>query len=150
MSSTAFDLGQALALVLAALDILYTWWRTRDQDVESRFRAGSERMDRIDQRLASVEQALRGTATKDDMHGLRLGLAALEGDLREIRAMSAASAKHGERQDIVLTISTGPEMTDFHAFNTRHRRLPSSASWRRSRPVPPKCRSWTNGYCLWR
>lgn len=100
------DLLPAFTLVLAALNIvniLYTWWRTRDQNVESRFRAGSERMDRIDQRLASVEQALRGTATKDDMHGLRLGLASLEGELREIRAISAASAKHGERQDIVLT-----------------------------------------------
>lgn len=101
-----FDLGPALVFVLAALNIInifYTWWRTRDQNVESRFKAGSERMDRIDQRLASVEQTLRGTATKDDMHSLRLGLSSLEGELREIRAISAASAKHGERQDAVLT-----------------------------------------------
>lgn len=106
MTQPAFDLGPALAITLAALNIvniLYTWWRTRDQNVEARFRTGSERMDRIDQRLASVEQTLRGTATTDDMHGLQLGLAALQGELREIRAISAASAKHGERQDIVLT-----------------------------------------------
>lgn len=103
---TGFDLGPALALVLAALNILnilYTWWRTRDQNVETRFKAGSERMDRIDQRLASVEQTLRGTASKEDMTGLRLGMATLEGELREIRAIAAASAKHGERQDAVLT-----------------------------------------------
>ena len=106
MTPPVFDLGPMLALTLAALNIvniLYTWWRTRDQNVESRFRAGSERMDRIDQRLASVEQTLRGTATKEDMHGVRLGLAALEGELREIRAMHVASADHGKRQDIVLT-----------------------------------------------
>lgn len=101
-----FDLGPMLALVLAALNILnilYTWWRTRDQNVESRFRAGSERMDRIDNRLASVEQTLRATATKEDMHNVQLGLATLGGELREIRAMQAASAAHGKRQDIVLT-----------------------------------------------
>lgn len=102
----AFDLGPALALVLAALNIvniLYTWWRTRDQNVETRFRAGSERMDRIDARLASVEQTLCGAATKDDMHDLRLGLAALEGELREIRALQAAAAETSKRQDVVLT-----------------------------------------------
>lgn len=102
----AFDLGPTLALTLAALNIvniLYTWWRTRDQNVEARFRTGSERMDRIDNRLASVEQTLRGAATKEDMHQVQLGLATLGGELREIRAMQAASAEHGKRQDIVLT-----------------------------------------------
>ncbi len=100
------DLGPLLALVLAALNIvniIYTWWRTRDQNVETRFRAGSERMDRLDHRLGSVEQTLRGAATKDDMHSLRLGLASLEGELREIRAMQAAAAETSKRQDIVLT-----------------------------------------------
>lgn len=103
---TGFALGPALAIILAALNILnilYTWWRTRDQNVETRFKAGSERMDRLDQRLASVEQTLRGMASKEDMTELRLGLASLEGELREIRAVFAASAKHGERQDVVLT-----------------------------------------------
>ncbi len=104
--AAAFDLGPALALTLAALNIvniIYTWWRTRDQNVESRFRAGSDRMDRIDNRLASVETTLRGAATKEDMHQVQLGLSALSGELREIRAMHAASAEHGKRQDIVLT-----------------------------------------------
>ena len=101
-----FDLGPMLALVLAALNILnilYTWWRTRDQNVESRFRAGSDRMDRLDQRLASVEQTLRAQPTKEDMHDLRLGISDLNGELREIRARLEASAEHGKRQDNVLT-----------------------------------------------
>lgn len=102
----AFDLGPALALTLATLNIaniLYTWWRTRDQNVESRFRAGSERMDRADARLASVEQTLRGAASKDDIHSLSLSVASLIGELREIRAMQSAAVDTIRRQDVVLT-----------------------------------------------
>ncbi|UFS63826.1 DUF2730 domain-containing protein [Paracoccus denitrificans] len=106
MTASMLSLGPALAVILAGLNILnivYTWWRTRDQNVEARFKAGSERMDRIDNRLASVEQTLRGAATKEDMHQVQLGLATLGGELREIRAMQGASVEHGKRQDIVLT-----------------------------------------------
>lgn len=95
-----------LTALLAALNIInlfFTWWRTRDQNVESRFRAGSERMDRIDQRLASVEQTLRGAATKDDIHNLALGLSSLAGELREIRTMQTAAIETSRRQDAVLT-----------------------------------------------
>lgn len=94
--SPVFDLGPALALVLAALNIInivYTWWRTRDQNVESRFRAGSERMDRIDGRLASVEQALRGQPTKDDFHQLRVVLAEMQGDMRTMSAVMDGNTK---------------------------------------------------------
>lgn len=106
-----FDLGPALALVLAALNIvniLYTWWRTRDQNVEARFRLGSERMDRadvrvnaIDARVSSLEQALRNLPAKEDLHNLSLAVAELRGDFREIRASLAATADAMNRQDTV-------------------------------------------------
>lgn len=106
MHPPAFDVSSMLALTLVALNIiniLYTWWRTRDQNVESRFRAGSERMDRADARLASVEQTLRGAASKDDIHSLSLSVASLIGELREIRAMQSAAVDTVRRQDVVLT-----------------------------------------------
>lgn len=105
MTPPAFDLGPALAVTLAALNILnilYTWWRTRDQNVETRFKAGSERMDRLDQRLASVEQTLRAQPTKEDMHQLGLLIEGLRGDVRELRAAQSAVSDAGKRQDIVL------------------------------------------------
>lgn len=98
--------GPMLAPVLAGLSIInivYTWWRTRDQNVESRFRAGSERMDRIDGRLASVEQTLRNLPAKDDLHRVELALGDVRGEMREIRASIAASTEHGKRQDLVLS-----------------------------------------------
>lgn len=100
-----FDLGPLLALVLAGLNImniLYTWWRTRNQNVETRFATNSERMDRHDQRLASVEQSLRSLPVKDDLHNLNLTIEGLRGDVRELRAAQTASADASRRQDTVL------------------------------------------------
>lgn len=111
--SPVFDLGPALALVLAALNIInivYTWWRTRDQNVESRFRQGSERMDRTDTRIndlgsrvSAVEQAMMNLPTREDLHNLSLGLAELRGDFREIRTSLAATADSLGRNAAVTT-----------------------------------------------
>lgn len=100
-----FDLGPALALVLAALNIvniLYTWWRTRDQNVETRFKAGSERMDRLDQRLASVEQTLRAQPTKEDMHQLHLTLKEMQGEMKTMAAVIEGNNKIMERLETVV------------------------------------------------
>ena len=105
-AQTALSLGPALALILAGLNIIniiYTWWRTRDQNVETRFKAGSERMDRLDGRLASVEQTLRNLPAKEDLHRISLTIEELRGDMREMRASQSASADATRRQDIVLT-----------------------------------------------
>lgn len=101
----AYDLGPALALVLAALNIvniLYTWWRTRDQNVESRFKAGSERMDRLDARLASVEQALRALPTKEDMHALHIALRDLSGEMKVMSATMEGNAKIMSRLEAIV------------------------------------------------
>lgn len=102
---TDFALGPTLAVTLAALNILnilYTWWRTRDQNVETRFKTGSERMDRLDQRLGSVEQTLRAQPSKEDVHQLGLLIEGLRGDVRELRAAQTAATDAGKRQDVVL------------------------------------------------
>lgn len=113
MTSPQFDLGPALALLLTALNvvnILYTWWRTRDQNVETRFRQGSERMDRadtrinaVDARVSSLEQALRNLPAKEDLHSLSLAVAELRGDFRETRASLVATAEAMDRQATVVS-----------------------------------------------
>jgi uncharacterized coiled-coil protein SlyX len=85
LGSQQFDVMALLAgllVVLNILNILYTWWRTRDQNTEARFRAGAERMDRLDTRLASVEQTLRAQPTRDDMHALHLTMKGMEGEMK--------------------------------------------------------------------
>ncbi|ODM42809.1 hypothetical protein A9O63_00480 [Cereibacter johrii] len=99
------DLGPTLALVLTALsiiNILYTWWRTRDQNVESRFKAGSERMDRLDARLASVEQTLRAQPTKEDMHALHLALRDMQGEMKDMAAAAEGTNKIMSRLEAIV------------------------------------------------
>ena len=101
----ALDLGPALALVLAALNIiniLYTWWRTRDQNVEDRFKAGSQRMDRLDSRLASVEQTLRAQPTKEDMHALHLALRDMQGEMKAMAAAAEGTNKIMSRLEAIV------------------------------------------------
>ncbi|SNS87021.1 Protein of unknown function [[Luteovulum] sphaeroides subsp. megalophilum] len=104
-SPSAMDLGPTLALVLTALsiiNILYTWWRTRDQNVESRFKAGSERMDRLDARLASVEQTLRAQPTKEDMHALHLALRDMQGEMKAMAAAAEGTNKIMSRLEAIV------------------------------------------------
>lgn len=105
MTQPAFDLGPALALTLAALNIIniiYTWWRTRDQNVESRFKAGSERMDRHDARIASVEQTLRAQPTKEDLHALHLTIKEMQGELKAMTAVMDGNTKIMSRLETIV------------------------------------------------
>lgn len=90
-------LAPQLALILTGLsivNIIYTWWRTRDQNsaaakaaIEDRFKDGSTRMDRHEVRLNSIEQTLRTLPEKDDMHLLQLELTRVLGEMKEMRAI---------------------------------------------------------------
>lgn len=105
MTASMVSLGPALAVVLAGLNILnivYTWWRTRDQNVEARFKAGSERMDRLDARMASVEQTLRGMPTRDDLHHLHLTMKEMQGDLRTMNAVMEGNTKIMGRLEVIV------------------------------------------------
>ena len=89
-----YDLKVTLTFILTVSTLLYTWWRTRDQNtnarflsVDDKFKAGSERMDRHDARLASIEQTLRGMPQKDDLHALQLSIERLNGKIDTMAAV---------------------------------------------------------------
>lgn len=89
-----FDFRVTLPFLLTLGTLLYTWWRTRDRNVEDKFRAvderfklGSERMDRHDTRLNSMEQTLRGLPAKQDMHELQISITELKGELKTMAAV---------------------------------------------------------------
>lgn len=104
-----YDLKITLSFVLAIATIVYTWWRTRDQNTDSRFRAvderfklGSERMDRQDARLASIEQTLRGLPAKQDMHDLQISITELKGDLKTMSAVIEGRNRLMERLETIV------------------------------------------------
>lgn len=94
MTNTNLPIWLGLILTsLSILNILYTWWRTRDatsaereKRLAERFSAGSDRMDRHEHRLNSIEQTLRTMPAKDDLHELQLAMERLRGDMGRMGA----------------------------------------------------------------
>lgn len=105
-----YDLKITLSFVLAIATVVYTWWRTRDQNtdarfkgVDERFKTGSERMDRHDARLASMEQTLRGMPARQDMHELQIAITKLDGKLETMSAVMAGQSAISERMEAILS-----------------------------------------------
>jgi hypothetical protein len=94
---------------LSIVNILYTWWRTRDKDVEKRdkavaerFTEGSKRMDRLDVRMASVEQSIRGQPSREDLHEVHLSVKGMEGELKAMLAVMEGSSKIMSRLEAIV------------------------------------------------
>lgn len=104
-----YDLTVTLPFILTAGTLIYTWWRTRDRNVDQRFVAvddrfklGSDRMDRHEARLNSVEQTLRTLPAKDDLHELQLSIEGLKGELKTMAAVMEGNNKiMGRLENIV-------------------------------------------------
>jgi hypothetical protein len=104
-----YDLTITPSIVLALAGVIYTWWRTRDRNVEDKFtgvsgqfKAGSDRMALIEARCASLEQTVRSLPAREDMHGLTLALSDMKGELKAMRAeMAGTAAIMGRVEDVV-------------------------------------------------
>ena len=104
-----YDLKVTFSLVLTLATLFFTWWRTRDRNVDDRFKAvekrfelGSERMDRQDARLASIEQTLRGLPAKQDMHDLQISITKLDGKLETMAAVIDGRNRLMERLETIV------------------------------------------------
>lgn len=88
-----YDFTLTLPLMMTVAGIAYTWWATRDRNTDSRFKAGSERMDRHEARLNSMEQTMRGLPQKEDMHNLQLTVEKMNGKLDTMSAVIDGNSK---------------------------------------------------------
>lgn len=93
MTPVEFDWTISLSLVLSVGGLIYAWWRTRDQNTDGRFKAGSERMDRLHERVNSIEQTMRGLPQKEDMHQLQLTVEKMNGKLDTMSAVIDGNSK---------------------------------------------------------
>ncbi len=101
--SFQFDLTVTLSLILSVITLVFAWMRTRRQDVEQRLKAGDDKLEAHDLRLARLEQTLTGMPAKDDMHTLQLSLTEMRGDLREMRATMKGSNEIMRRLETIVT-----------------------------------------------
>ena len=98
----AFDTTITLGVVVTVLIAIVGWVRMGRKAVDDAVAALDARIDRYGNRLATVEQTLTGMPGKDHIHELRLELAGMSGELREMRAvMQGNNAIMGRLETIV-------------------------------------------------
>lgn len=83
----AFDPTITVSLVMSVAVMVFTWFRTRRQDVDERFKAGSDRMRALEGRTAALEQTVDSMPGKDELHRIELHMERMTG---EMKAMSAS------------------------------------------------------------
>ena len=94
---------KVLSFTLSAAAMLFAYIATRRKDVDARFKEGSERMDRHDTRISSLEHHLKEMPDKDDVHALQLELARMSGAIGEIRVMMDGNSKIMARLENIVS-----------------------------------------------
>lgn len=110
MSGFEFDLTVSLSLIVSMIAMIVAVVRTRRQATEERFKLiegrlvdGSKRMDRHDQRIASIEQTVKEMPGKDDMHKLELQMARIGGTMERMEAVMEGNQKIMSRLELIVS-----------------------------------------------
>ncbi|MCD2314022.1 DUF2730 family protein [Pseudosulfitobacter pseudonitzschiae] len=92
-----------LALVVSIGAMVYSFLVNRRKDVDQRFTDGSRRMDRLDGRVASLEQQVSAMPGKDDVHSLQMTLSDVRGDMKAMAATMTAMAESLKRTESIVS-----------------------------------------------
>lgn len=105
-----FDPTISVAVVITLGNMLFTWYRTRDRNIEARFKDGSKRMaelelenTQIKSELKSFEQQIAALPRQSEMHGLQLLLSEMGGDMKAMRATMKSMAESQGRLETIVT-----------------------------------------------
>lgn len=98
-----FDLTITMGLILSVIVMGFTWFRTRNHNVDAQLKAGDKRMDRHSSRITVLEQTITVMPDKDDMHRLQLELARMVGTLGQMQAVMEGNAKIMERLETIVS-----------------------------------------------
>ena len=82
---------------------VFTYFRTRRQDVDELFKDGSKQMAELDQRLATVEQRIRDMPERDDMHRMELTLTEMAGSLNTMSERMRSQYQLMQRLEGIVT-----------------------------------------------
>ncbi len=98
-----FDLTVTASLLLSIAAMAFAWFRTRREDVDDRFKDGSKRMDRHENRIAAMEQTVQSLPDKDDVHAMQIEMVKQTGSLNEMRAVMEGNAKIMARLEAIVS-----------------------------------------------
>lgn len=98
-----FDTTITLSLIFTILLAVIGWVRMHNAAVAKRIDGCGERLDRHEQRIHSAEQSLQSMPSKDDLHGVKIALSDMGGDMREMRALVQGQAQIMQRVETVVS-----------------------------------------------
>jgi hypothetical protein len=75
----------ALSTLISLAVVIWTIFSGPARRNASRLDDHTGRLDQLHQRVASLEQTLRGMPSKDDIHSVQLALSEMRGDLRNMQ-----------------------------------------------------------------
>lgn len=82
-----FDPTISLAVLITMGNIVFTWYRTRDRQIETRLKTGSDRMDRHEIRLTQLEQSIKSMPSREDVHNIELSMERMNGTMGRMEAV---------------------------------------------------------------
>jgi hypothetical protein len=100
------DLDTFLKLSSFALSfsaIIWTFFATRQKDTDKRFKEGSDRMDRHENRILSLEQTVKVMPGKDDLHAVQLELTRMSGTMETMSAIMEGNQKIMSRLETIVS-----------------------------------------------
>ncbi|AZV77948.1 DUF2730 family protein [Parasedimentitalea marina] len=106
-----YDLAlKTLGVAIPLGGIIYTWFATRQKDVDealktvsSRLDTGSKRMDQHDLEIQALQQTVASLPAKEDMHRLELTMSDIGGEIKAIAAHIGAQRDVMRRLETVVT-----------------------------------------------
>ncbi len=99
----AFDFTVTLGVIVTVVIAIVGWVRMGRKAVDDTIAAQSARLDRHENRLTSVEQTVNGLPGKDHIHDLKLELAGMKGELREMRAVMEGNNRIMGRLETIVS-----------------------------------------------
>jgi len=82
-----FDTTVTLPLLSSLAVAVFAWFRTRRSAVDHLFKAGSDRMDRHELRIAGLEQSVKAMPSREDVHKIELSMERLNGTMGRMEAV---------------------------------------------------------------
>lgn len=98
-----FDTTITLSLILSVLTVVFAWWRTRRSVVDERLKAGSDRMNRHEARIAQLEQSVKAMPTREDVHNIQLAMERMNGSMGRMEAVLEGNAKIMGRLETIVS-----------------------------------------------
>lgn len=98
-----FDWTVTIPVILSVATLVFAWFRTRRQDVDARFHAGSERMDRHERRIQTLEERVAAAPGTQELHRIELQMAEMSGVMGRMEAVMEGNAKIMQRLELIVS-----------------------------------------------